>query len=555
MSSTEDSVCSHCKDVHPPLCCPVLIQQQMQAHSLLQFDSSAAKAADGFGDGSVATQAGSSNQAHPSKSQPRSLATSRTSYLLRRRSRFTVALTDSQVAEGLTYNGGAYLCPDTNTAISDNNDDSNANGSDSMPPRDPYANSYPTVLGSNDLASTIANRFNWAGRRSISAGTAPGTDTGSGRNTVNVENNDDFNIWRASQPSISISSPPKQESEATILSLPSAFPPLRRTYHDNDLNNQQPSQSSGSTNNANSNQQDLMSGFSSFSSALTSTDYETTSHYGDSSTSEYQAFSSPARPTMHGMIPTAIQSFVPSINHGQYIRPSSFYNDQRTVPGPYRYNGYANNPAMGSNAGSYGRGPANDNVGSPVTGPLVQHAGHNPDLSHTAGQHPLEMAGIPLDAATRQAIEYQRNAEAQATIVEHSFNLRPMPKAPVMQDYCTTPTFAVECLQNYAKDLQSWAFELSLHTTRLESVLNLPGQLAWAHDSFAARLILNRTPENAEGFKTAMAASETATKAMIHARNVANSMNVSPTMHFQAAGQQSRGATRGVSVYFLKPWH
>lgn len=551
MSSTEDGVCSHCKNVHPPLSCPVLIQQQIQEHSLLQFDSAAAFAADDFGDGSVATQAGSSNQALPSKSQPRSLATSRTSYLLRRRSRFTVAFTDSQVAEGLTYNGGAYLCPDT--AKSDNNNDSNVNGSASMPPRDPYANTYPTVLGSNDFASTVANRFNWAGRHSISAEAAPGIDIGSGSNTVNIERNDGFNIRRASQPSISISSPPKQESEATILSLPSAFPPLHRTYDDNDLNNQQPSQTSRSTNNVNSNQQDLTTGHSSFTSALTSTDYETTSHNGDSSMSEHQDFSSPARPRMYGMIPTAIQSFVPSSNHGRYIRPSGFYNDQRTVPGPYQYNGYANNPATGSNASSYGRGPAKHNVESSVTYPFGQHAVINPNLSHTAGQHPLELAGIPLDAATRQAIEYQRSSEAQATIVEHSFHIRPMPRAPVMQDYCTTPTFAVECLQNYAKDLQSWAFELSLHTTRLENVLNLPGQLAWAHDSFAARLILDRTPENAEGFKTAMATAETATKAMINARNISNSMNVSPEMHFQAAGQQSRGASRGVRIYFIKP--
>ncbi|PVH87188.1 hypothetical protein DL98DRAFT_637934 [Cadophora sp. DSE1049] len=551
MSSTAEDPCSHCKKHHSLASCPMLEEQQRQAYSQADTSTSTATAGIQVSDGSAAMQATGSNTAHP--------------------------------MEGLTYNGGAYLCADTNNAISDNNN-SDANGSVSMAPPDPYANTYPTTLGSSSLVSAIGNRFSWADRRSTSAGTVSGGETPSGNNTANVKNNNDFNLQRRSQPNGSTCSPIKQESRPRFPSLPPVLDP-RGNNNNNGFNIQHPSQNNGNIHNAN--QREFQLRLPSFSPApaprSTSTsnnnvhdrtaDRDAASQYGGFSTSDCQEYSSPARPRTSGLLPTPIRSYVPSSNHGQYLRPLSIFNDQRTLPGPYRYTGYANDPAADSSSSSYGR-PANGNaasldvkdphnifiieevdfhqaVNAQSGAPGDHYIGHNPDLSNTPGQRGYYSGqnGNLVGDETRLALEYQRHYEAQAASpVEQCFNLRPMPQEPHMEDYAHTPTFAVECLKNYAKDLQSWAFELSLHTTRLEKLLDLPGRLVWERDSsFKAKLILERTPANRELFNAAIAAGNSATKALIQSRNSATSMNVSPPLplNFLAAGQEPLGSAMG----------
>ncbi|KAK0104498.1 hypothetical protein ONS95_004786 [Cadophora gregata] len=513
MSSNTEDLCSHCKKLHSLASCPVLEEQQHQAYSQAEAGTSVAIAQIEVREGSADISTASSGPAHP-------------------------------IVEGLTYNGGAYLCADTNNAISDNNNDSQRNGSGSLAPPNPYANTYPTTEVSSSFSSAVGNRFSWADRRSTSAGTVSSREPiNSNTQLGNNDNNSDFNNQHVLQLDRSPHSPVKLELQQRVSSLPPVLAPAGN--HNNiAINLQHPSQSNGSANNSNQEEFNTKPTYSSPAPASRITgnssrneygrlaDGDAASQYGGSSTSEYQEYPSPVISRASGMLPTPIKNFVASSNHGQYFRPANVVNDQRSLPGPYRSTGYANDPAKDSSASSYGQ-PLN---------------GSNPNLSSPAGQRGNyfdQNGNLAINDDIFHASYRQNYPQAPASPIQQSFNLRPMPNVPHMQDYVHTPTFAVECLKNYANDLQSWAFELTLHTTRLEKVLDLPGQLVWSRDSsFGAKLILQRTPANLEQFNAAIAAGNSSTKALIQLRKASASMNVSP-LNFLGTSQQPVGSILG----------
>ncbi|KAH7403346.1 hypothetical protein BKA64DRAFT_743950 [Cadophora sp. MPI-SDFR-AT-0126] len=556
MSSTAEALCSHCKKHHSLASCPLLEEQQLQAYSQAETSAIVALAGMQASNASAAMQATDSDAARP--------------------------------VEGLSYNGNAYLCADTLNTISDNQNISHTVGSSSIAPPDPYANTYPTGSGSEDFASTVGNRFSWADHRSTSAGnlSEAKSTTRKGNKIGSNDSNNSFNFQRPSQHNESYGGPVKQESHWRLPSLPLFLArPSSGSSNNIGFNIKHPSQANGSSSNAI--QPEFQTCLSSFDSAPTTratsfsendgyghdADRDAASEHEGFSTSEYQERSSPARSGAPGLLPTPIRSFVPSGNHGQYLRPLGVLNDQRTLPGPYRYNGYANDPAANftnqhqrSENGYAPRihaepliVPQYHNLFNPddylfpdivlrqASANVNQNNG-NPNVSDIIGQrgnNPGQNVNLTVNDQVLHPGFQQNNYQVQAASpIQQSFNLRPMPSEPDMGDYTHTPTFAVESLKNYAKDLQSWAFELYLHTTRLENLTDLPGRLLWNRDSsFGARLILERTPANRELFDAAIAAGNSATKALIRTRNLIDSMNVSPPLpsNFLPAGQQPLG--------------